>query len=300
VTPPASDSGDRGADRDDHRDSRDREDRDDESPARRAGRRALREARAHLIQRAIEQVGQRDPDLAAELSTLAPSRAARLRAVELLLERSVERKPSLLAQVGLSAIQAIAAAADEVDDAEVADEADQAAGRRTAPAVETTSARLVVVFTDLEGFTEWTAREGDEAASQLLAEHHRVVGPLLTRRSGRLVKRLGDGLLVTFPSADDAVLACLELVDAQPAPLRLRAGLHVGHVVLTPDDVIGHVVNLAARVAEVATGAEVLATADVRDAAMQSLGDKVDFGPTRAERFKGIDGPVPVCTARWA
>ena len=60
-----------------------------------------------------------------------------------------------------------------------------------------------------------------------------------------MVKRLGDGLLLTFPTAESAVLACLELVDADPTPLRLRAGAHTGEVVVLRDDVLGHVVNVA-------------------------------------------------------
>jgi adenylate cyclase len=153
-----------------------------------------------------------------------------------------------------------------------------------------------VVFTDLEGFTEWTAKEGDEAASVLLADHHRVVDPIIAGRGGRMVKRLGDGLLLTFPQPAAAVLACLELVDAQPEPLRLRAGLHAGPVVATRDDVIGHVVNLAARVAEAAEGTEVLVTEDVSAAVALP---NVRFGETRAERFKGIEDPITICSAHW-
>ena len=255
---------------------------EEENAARRTGRRAVRDARKRLLQRALDSVNPRDREVIARLTAPgAAGRAAQLRAVEELLERAVERHPSMLGTVGLSAIQALAGAAEEASDT----------------AALGTSAPLTVVFTDLEGFTEWTAREGDEAASQLLAEHHRVVEPLIAGRGGRLVKRLGDGLLITFPQREAAVLTCLELVDAQPAPLRLRAGLHAGQVVVTRDDVIGHVVNLAARVAEAAAGAEILATADVTGEV--SL-PNVRFGETRDERFKGIEEPITVCSVHWA
>lgn len=254
----------------------------EESQAKKAGRRAIKQARKALLQRAMDSVSPRDREVLARLAEPGPAgRAAQLRAVEEMLERAVERHPSLLGTVGLSAIQALAGAADEASDA-------ISLG---------TPASLTVVFTDLEGFTEWTAREGDEAASRLLAEHHRVVGPVIAGRGGQLVKRLGDGLLLTFPQPAAAVLACLELVDTQPEPLRLRAGLHTGPVVVTRDDVIGHVVNLAARVAEVAEGSEVLATSDVTAAVELP---NVAFGDTRAERFKGIDEPITVCSATWA
>ena len=255
---------------------------DDESPARRAGRKAVQDARKRLVQRALDSMNPRDREMVARLAAPGPAgRAAQLHAMEELLERAVSRRPSLLGTVGLSAIQALSGAAEEASES----------------ATLGTPNELTVVFTDLEGFTEWTAREGDEAASRLLAEHHRIVNPLVAGRGGRLVKRLGDGLLLTFPKPEAAVLASLELVDAQPEPLRLRAGLHTGQVVVLRDDVIGHVVNLAARVAEAAEGAEVLATHDVTAAVELP---NVRFGDTRAERFKGIEEPITICAASWA
>ena len=94
----------------------------------------------------------------------------------------------------------------------------------------------------------------DEAALALLADHHRSIGPIVRSRGGKVVKRIGDGLMLSFPSAESAVLASLELVEVEPGPLRLRAGVHTGEAVVTPDDLIGHDVNVTARVAAVARG----------------------------------------------
>jgi adenylate cyclase len=159
------------------------------------------------------------------------------------------------------------------------------------------TARLAVVFTDLEGFTAFTSANGDEAASRLLTEHLLAAGPVVRSRGGRQVKRLGDGLLLTFPAAEAAVLACLELVEAA-TPLRLRAGVHVGDVVVRRDDVLGHVVNVSARVTESAKGGQVLVTGDVRDAVGELHG--VRFGRARRRRFQGIDQSVLVCPANRA
>jgi class 3 adenylate cyclase len=153
---------------------------------------------------------------------------------------------------------------------------------------------LTVVFTDLEGFTAYTEQEGDETAGQLISEHQRIVGPIVRGRGGRIVKHLGDGLLVTFPSAEAAVLAGLELVEAFDEPLRMRVGMHTGEVlVMRNQDVLGHVVNVAARVVESARGGEVLATGEVRDAVGPLPG--VQFGRLRRRGFKGLDGSVGVC-----
>ena len=105
------------------------------------------------------------------------------------------------------------------------------------------------------------------------------------------MKHLGDGVLLTFPAPEAAVLAGLELVDAREQPLRLRVGLHVGEVLVTrQQDLVGHVVNVAARVTDLAAGGEVVATGEVRDVAAALAGVSfVDQGPTR---LKGIDQPV--------
>jgi adenylate cyclase len=123
--------------------------------------------------------------------------------------------------------------------------------------------------------------------------HHREAGPIVRSRGGGVLKRLGDGLMLTFPEPEAAVLACLELGEA--APLPLRAGIHGGKVVPTGDDVIGHVVNLAARVTDSAEGGELVVTDHVRTAVGVLRG--VAFNGPYARSFKGIEGKVPVYLA---
>ncbi len=106
------------------------------------------------------------------------------------------------------------------------------------------------------------------------------------------MKRLGDGLLLSFPEPEVAVLAAIELLDTAPDPLRLRAGLHVGQAVVTRDDVFGNVVNVAARVTEHAKGGRALASLEVRDAVGDLPG--VRFGRPRRVRLKGVE-PMSVC-----
>ncbi|HEX2575613.1 MAG TPA: adenylate/guanylate cyclase domain-containing protein [Aquihabitans sp.] len=188
--------------------------------------------------------------------------------VQRFLERTAEQRPSVLASMGLNALQGLSLVR--------ADSADAA-----------TPTALTVMFTDLEGFTRFTAEQGDEVAAALIADHQRVVGPIVRSRGGRIVKRLGDGLMLTFPAPEAAVLAALELVDAIGEPLRLRAGLHVGEAVVTHDDLFGHIVNVAARITEQATGGVVLASVDVREAAGPLPG--IRYGRARRTNLKGVD-----------
>lgn len=193
--------------------------------------------------------------------------------VQRFLERTAEQRPSVLASVGLNAVQGLSLWRADAADTPVA-------------------TSLTVMFTDLEGFTRFTASQGDDAAAALIAEHHRLLGPIVRSRGGRVVKRLGDGLMLTFPAPEAALLAALEMVEEVVEPLRMRAGLHLGEAVVTHDDLFGNVVNVAARITEVAKGGQVLASVDVRSAVAPLPG--VSFGRARRTRLKGVD-PVSVC-----
>ena len=152
---------------------------------------------------------------------------------------------------------------------------------------------VTVAFTDLEGFTTYTETEGDDAASRLLIGHHRTSGSIVRSRGGRVLKWLGDGLMLTFPAPEPAVLACLELGEA--APLPLRAGIHRGTVLVTADDVVGRVVNVAARVAGSANGGQLVVTDQVRTEAGELRG--VTFDGPYLRNFKGIGAAMPVYLA---
>jgi class 3 adenylate cyclase len=255
--------------------------------ARAKGASAVGAVRVTLAERAAELL-RRDPglrDTAVEVGLVDRAwleepglhrvrTAPALDVVQRFLERSVERRPSAMGSIGLNALQLLAHDQAGTD------------GDRTATPV-------AIVFTDLEGFTRYTSRFGDDAAIALLAEHHRVIGPIVRSRGGKVVKRIGDGLMLAFPSAEAAVMAALELIEVPPPPLRLRAGVHAGEAVVTADDLIGHDVNVAARVAASAHGDQVLATTAVRDAVGQLRG--VQFGRARRRSFKGVGEAVSVC-----
>jgi adenylate cyclase len=267
--------------------------RTDRKPARQAGVEAvhrLRRSAASMLADAL----RRDPDSMARAVELGLVRREWLErpgdehitdstpkeVLERWLERTVEQRPSTLAALSLSTIQILSAGTDEYAGDGVAD-------------------TIAVAFTDLENFSAFTAREGDDVSCRFLAEHKRAVGPVVRSRGGRIVKQLGDGLLLTFPNAEAGVLAAVELIDLEPAPLRIRVGLHAGEVLVLPDrDVVGHVVNVAARVAEVAGGGEVLTTEAVRDAAHELPG--LRFGRLRRHSLKGTNETIKLCHVQHA
>jgi adenylate cyclase len=124
-------------------------------------------------------------------------------------------------------------------------------------------------FVDMAGFTALTEAQGDEDAADLanmFAEITRAaLGP-----GDRLVKTIGDAVLITSPDAAaglSLVERLLTEASAEPRLPMLRAGLHHGEAVERDGDVFGAAVNLAARVAAEAHPAEVLGTAPVAEAA---------------------------------
>ena len=162
-----------------------------------------------------------------------------------------------------------------------------------------------VVFTDIVGFTEFTAVQGDEEAVRLLEVQDALVRKALPDEA-RIVKNLGDGFLLWFPDACTALQTCLDLqeefevVATDPAqPLWVRMGLHWGCPKARGDDLVGHDVNVAARIVSVAGPGEVLLSA----AACEQIGERADgvaldeLGPVV---MKGIPEPVRLFRAQRA
>ena len=131
---------------------------------------------------------------------------------------------------------------------------------------------------------------------------------VLPAHGGRLVKSLGDGLLLEFESVPPAVAASLEIqrriapynLEREPcATIAMRIGIHIADVVVDDMDVYGSGVNLAARLGELAAPGEVVASAEARDALTEGLdADVHDLGecfvrhlvePIRAYRVGAAD-----------
>ncbi len=120
-----------------------------------------------------------------------------------------------------------------------------------------------ILFTDLVGFTEYTDASGDEAALAVLDRQTEIaraaLAECLPSGGGRLVKELGDGLMLWFGRPVDALsVARRMLADVVQArdrggfPLAVRMGMHAGEVTARGDDFVGRTVNVAARVSDLA------------------------------------------------
>ena len=156
---------------------------------------------------------------------------------------------------------------------------------------------LALMFTDLVGFSSWALDAGDAAALELLREVGRVVEAAVHSNQGRIVKRLGDGLMATFVDADSAVEAALTAQEALAEVQvdgyrpRLRAGVHVGRPRLLGGDYLGVDVNSAARVGDAGKAGEVV----VSDSAARQLDPKLfEVGPSTRLRAEGAPRDLQV------
>lgn len=131
-----------------------------------------------------------------------------------------------------------------------------------------------VAFVDLSGFTALTEVHGDRHAAQL-AEAFADLTRVALGESDRLIKTIGDAVLVTSPTPRSVLELIGRITDATRRadgfPV-LRAGIHYGPIVALRDDVYGNTVNIASRLAASAGPAQVLAARPVADSpAAQAL-----------------------------
>jgi class 3 adenylate cyclase len=151
---------------------------------------------------------------------------------------------------------------------------------------------LALLFTDLVDFSTWALVAGDAAALELLREVGDALETAVLQHDGRIVKRLGDGVMATFVSAEAAVEAALDAQQAVGAlevaghRPRMRAGVHWGRPRRLGGDYLGVDVNIAARVADHAKADQVV----VSDAVLVRI-DTTAVRTSKPKRLKAKGAP---------
>lgn len=144
------------------------------------------------------------------------------------------------------------------------------AGRAIAdPNEETTSRTLAVGFADMVGYTSLTRRLGIEELTSLLEEFESVASDLITRGRGSVIKNVGDEVMFSASTPEDAAHIALDLQDAFSAMEdmpQLRIGLAWGPVLARYGDLYGSVVNMAARLTTSAYPGTVLIETNMAEA----------------------------------
>lgn len=171
---------------------------------------------------------------------------------------------------------------------------------------------VTLLFTDLVGSTEILDQLGDDAAERLRRTHFRLLREAVAANGGHEVKSLGDGLMVVFNSALDAVGCAVGMQQAVDhhnqwvAPLRgansmpslnVRIGLHAGEPIRDEEDYYGTPVVIAKRLCDEAEGGQILASDLVRGLVASRGGYQfLAMGPML---LKGLAEPLQAYDIAW-
>ena len=127
--------------------------------------------------------------------------------------------------------------------------------------------KAVVMFADVAGSTAMYENMGDELARERISKSLNALIAISRRHGGKLVKTIGDEILVYFSDVDMAVYAARSIQetmedDRSPETIgvSIRIGMHFGSVILENDDIFGDTVNVAARVSGLAKARQILCT----------------------------------------
>jgi len=106
-----------------------------------------------------------------------------------------------------------------------------------------------IMFTDIVGYTALMGND-EQKAFDLLKRNRGIHLKAIEPYNGRLIKELGDGVLLSFPSVSDAILAAMDIqeVCSKTTDLHLRIGIHYGEIIFENNDIFGDAVNVASRI----------------------------------------------------
>ncbi len=173
-------------------------------------------------------------------------------------------------------------------------------GEETGPSTK----RVVraMMFTDIVGSTNLIDAIGDEAWNHLVRWHDQTLRALFATHDGIENDHAGDGFFVVFPATDGATNCAIDIqqtlrrhrAESGFAP-QVRIGIHAAEVTKTEESHTGLEVHKAARIAALAKGGEILASADIG----RDLSADVKLSSPRLVTVKGVADSIEVVTVGW-
>lgn len=156
-----------------------------------------------------------------------------------------------------------------------------------------------ILAADMVGYSRLVRADEEGTIAALKQLRAELIDPALAAHHGRIVKLMGDGMLVEFPSVVDAVRAAAGVQGAMAErdgaasggePLRFRIGINLGDVIIDGDDIQGDGVNIAARLEGLAAPGGICISASVHE----QVRDRIDlaFEDMGECRVKNVDRPV--------
>ena len=167
-------------------------------------------------------------------------------------------------------------------------------------AEERVQRRLAAILAaDVVGYSRLMEADEEGTRARLRSLHSELIDPRIAADGGRIVKTMGDGILVEFPSIVDAVRNALAFQGAmqrrnadvpEEARIEFRVGVNLGDVIIEGDDIHGDGVNIAARLEGLCEPGEVYVSGVVHDQTVGKL--EASFEDLGEQTVKNIDRPV--------
>jgi adenylate cyclase len=169
-------------------------------------------------------------------------------------------------------------------------------------AEERVQRRLAAILSaDVVGYSRLMGIDEAGTLARLKELRRELIDPTIASHSGRIVKLMGDGMLVEFGSAVDAVACAIKIQkqvpghdsgNAEARPMQFRIGINVGDIIIEGDDIFGDGVNIAARLEPLAEPGGICVSSIVNE----SVGNRIDveFSDSGDISVKNIDRPIRV------
>jgi class 3 adenylate cyclase len=155
---------------------------------------------------------------------------------------------------------------------------------------------VAIMFTDIEGSTSMAAQLGDRKWFELLRRHNESIREKIAKFGGVEVKSVGDGFMIAFENLESALscaTAIQRAISAATPQIKVRIGAHAGRAIREGGDFFGNTVNLASRIADAASGGEILVSPTLAEI-------DCPFGEPREVVLKGFTGTQKVHPLLWA
>jgi adenylate cyclase len=151
-----------------------------------------------------------------------------------------------------------------------------------------------ILAADIVGYSALMQADQDSTLADLRQLRSELFGPTVAGHRGKVIKSMGDGWLVEFSSAVDAVSCALQIQDrlARHQTIKLRIGIHIGDVVHEDEDVFGDGVNIASRLEALAEPGAVAVSDAVHSALDGTL--RPSFDDVGEQSLKNIDRAVRI------
>ncbi|MBP7634404.1 HEAT repeat domain-containing protein [Candidatus Ozemobacteraceae bacterium] len=164
---------------------------------------------------------------------------------------------------------------------------------------------LTIMFTDVKGYTAFSAKASLSEVMSMLKQHDEIMLPIFEKHSGKVVKKIGDAFLIVFEQPAKALLAAIAIQRrlqehnasaTEDHRLAIRIAINTGSVICRENDVFGDAVNVAARLEGVADAGEIV----ISDATSTKIDSTIfELIPHGEHKLKGIEKPVKTFRVAW-